>query len=489
MKKKNSKIQLLKDIRLVHKSKQFDKKYYLRTNTDIKGKYRLFPSLHYVLHGWDERRKPNEFFSIREYLTFFEDEKKAINPIFFLEHHMSKNEYKNVKKHPVSVDVVLNQFLPSQALPLNSYYSKNKTIHRLNLVCWGFAESDIFGGKATAIILAILFVNKYNYTLRVIANGPDQAVIYKVCKNFNLTPPKSIEYFDTNLNGSIDITDNDHFIPTMWLCADQLLKTPCICGKIFPLIQEVENFFYDHGDFNLRSKLVLSNDRLYPIINSKLLYDYLISDGYTNIRDNGVYFEPVFSKHMYKPSKNSFEKKEHYNLFFYGRPSHQRNLYYFGLECLERAFAEGVLDPKEWTVYIAGDSSVQEFSFSGNPEIIRNGTMKWQEYCKMMGKMDLCFSMMYTPHPSYPPLDAVSSGCVTVTNRYLNKNDLSNYSKNIVMGDLNYDGIIDAIKRGSELAKNNKLRKENYLCTNTFGEWPEALEPVLCFMKKAIDSK
>ena len=473
-----------KYIKMVENSSYFDKAYYLAKNLDIKNSG-VNPAKHYYMYGWREGRNPSADFDNDRYFKYNKLEKN-INPIV---HYTLNKDSLNLTVPAVnsalSVEDILDDYF-FENKPLKVLSVSNLKKHRLNIIFNGFDSGCFFGGKATALILAIQFASKYHYNLRVISQNPDAAVFYEFLDLFHLKFEEEVSFFSINSGQLIEIDEKDDFICTMWSNADIILNTQYIKGKIFYVMQEVETFFYDHGDNHLRCFSCLTDDRIIPIVNSKLLYDYLCSHGYNNVVNNGIYFEPVFSGNLLKPSKDSFHKKDKYSLFFYARPSHQRNLFYFCLDVLNEAFNYGVLDKDEWVVYTAGDGNMPNFHFDVDVDIERLGVMSWNEYCDFMSTIDLCFSVIYTPHPSYPPLDAVTAGAVAVTNKFENKQDLSNYSKNIVMGDLNKKDMLRALECGSKLAKNVKVREANYKTSNTAGEWQMAFKDVLKFMNDKI---
>jgi hypothetical protein len=271
----------------------------------------------------------------------------------------------------------------------------------------------------------------------------------------------------------------------MWTTADSVLNTEAIQGKIFYVMQEVETFFYDHGDYHLRCYNTLTSERLIPIVNSELLYDYFLAHGYDNV-NNGIYFEPAFSRDLFSPSEESFKRKDKYKFFFYARPLHQRNLFYFGLQVLNQAFLKGILKEDEWEVYLAGDSRTPKFKFDNDVKVNDMGIMKWEEYCEFASQIDLCYSMIYTPHPSYPPFDFVRSGAVVLTNKYANKEDLHKYSKNIISADLKKEDMLDKLKEAIRLTKNHELRKKNFENSNINESWDDSFEEVLPFMEDKI---
>lgn len=470
----SKKIKDVKNIKIIKESGYFDEDYYVSNYPEILNTG-MIPVNHYYYFGWKEDRNPSEEFNNNFYLNINAPYKIKMNPVL---HYMLYGQYDDKiigpkTKFKKSVKNILNEHF-GECIPFKTTPVTIKN-NRLNIVFNGFDKGCFFGGKATALILAIEFVNQYNYDLRIIAQNPEQHIFYQFLELFDLPKPAKIEFFATDLEQNLEVSTKDHFLCTMWSNADAVLNTPLITGKIFYIMQEVETFFYDHGDYHLRAFNTLTNNRIIPIVNSKLLYDYFCKNGYDNVKKNGIYFEPVFSEKLLKPSKNSFSEKEKYNLFYYARPSHQRNLFYFGLEVLNEAFITGKLNPKEWIVYTAGDAKTPNFFLDVDVEIVHLDVMDWKEYCDFVGTIDLCYSMIYTPHPSYPPLDTTTAGAVCVTNKYANKEDLSMYSKNIITSNLTKEDMLIALEKGAHLAKDMKQRKLNFKEAHTKGSWDSAL--------------
>lgn len=471
-------------IRRIRNSKYFNTEYYYKNNPDIK-MARIDAATHFYYFGWKENRKPCITFDVAQCLAKYPEIKKLnINPIIYILDKGLQEKCDDLQEKVLTVsDLVktyFNENNPFKTLPVEI------DIPRINICFNGFDKGCFFGGKATALILAIKLAQKYNYKLRIISQNPDKQIFYDFLDLFNMTFDNDVEFFSTESLRYLEISKNDHFICTMWTNADAVLNTKAIRGKIFYVMQEVETFFYDHGDYYLRCFNTLTSNRLIPIVNSKLLYDYLLANGYTNLK-NGVYFEPSFSRDLLKPSDTSFKKKRKYKLFFYARPSHQRNLFYFGINILNQAFISGILDSNEWDVYFAGDEKVPNFKFDVDVKCKKLGVMPWNEYCKFASSVDLCYSLIYTPHPSYPPLDMVCAGAVVVTNKYANKKDLHIYSTNIISADLNDNDMLKKIKEGVSLVKDVKKRKTNYLNSNLNNNWDNSFKDILPFIKSKIE--
>lgn len=471
-----------KNIQILKDSIYFDAEYYLSQYPDV-AINDADPYIHYFTLGWTEHRNPCENFDNDLYLKLNASlMSKKMNPVIHYEISGKNNPNIIGPGHRLftgykTVRHILNERF-SECIPFNILPTKNDK-KRLNVIFNGFDRGCFFGGKATALILAVYFANKTNCTLRIIAQNPERDILSEFTELFNLEMPKNVEYFAKDFNTLLEVSDNDDFLCTMWENAAAVLATPGITGKIFYIMQEVETYFYDHGDNHLKCFQTLTDERLIPVVNSKLLYDYLCANGYENVKKNGIYFEPVFSKKLLKPNENTFKEKENYKLFFYGRPSHQRNICYFGLECLNDAFLSGALDEKKWEVYLAGDASLPKINFDCDIKVHQLGVMSWKQYCDFVSTVDLCYSMIYTPHPSYPPLDTTTAGAVSVTNRYANKQDLSCYSKNIIMADLNKTSMLEALNKAQALAFDFETRKKNHAESHTAGSWSDTFAPVI----------
>jgi hypothetical protein len=215
------------------------------------------------------------------------------------------------------------------------------------------------------------------------------------------------------------------------------------------------------------------------MVNSHWLWEYF-KKNYPVISEHGIYFDPAFPKHMYRKSKEKNRGKR--KLFFYARQNHARNLYYTGLQVLDEAFRRGILKAKDWEIIFAGgNKSVVEFSNGVQASTL--GQMSWTDYAKFLGTVDLTFSLMYTPHPSYPPLDTLASGGVCVTNSFENKKD-NPFCKNIVFGDLSIDGLCKALQKGIQLSIDEKTRERNFKESTLPDSWSKTFQKTIEFMEK-----
>lgn len=360
---------------------------------------------------------------------------------------------------------------------------------RINILYNDFDKKSFFGGKATALIIANMLASECNYDLRIIGTNIRPEVYTMFLEVFGMKKVEGVEFCDFEKNNSLEVSDNDFFIATNGFNARSVLDNDLVKNrdKIFYIMQEVETMFYDHGDDYLFMSRTMKHSSMVPIVNTKLLYDWFCANGYTSVINNGIFFEPAFPLGFQNQNVNKRAEKP-YKLFYYGRPAHQRNLFYFGVKTLNQAFLTGALNPHEWVVYVSDDGTTPLFSFDADVKVERLKPMSWVAYNEFVRSVDLAYSMIYTPHPSYPPLDTAMLGGVCVTNTYSNKKTLSSYSKNIIAADLNEDAMLAALEKADKLVKNDELRKKNYLENNINTDWYEALQPTIKYMKEKIEN-
>jgi len=171
-----------------------------------------------------------------------------------------------------------------------------------------------------------------------------------------------------------------------------------------------------------------------------------------------------------------------YKLFFYARPNNPRNLFTYGVYILKEAIKRGIISSENWEIYCAGQD-VPVIHFGENFESINMGQMDWDEYGAFLQQVDLTLSLMYTPHPSYPPFDAACSGSVVLTNVCANKREF-NQSLNVIMSELDIETMMDSFEKAVELAKDMEKRKLNYEASSIPREWNIVLDETLQWMKE-----
>lgn len=374
------------------------------------------------------------------------------------------------------------------AQPIDSVLFESNSV-RLNLVTDSLAAKLLFGGVATALILATEFAKRNDMILRIITrdNVTDPKDYYTILELNGIEPPKEVEFFsdaDRDVNGKritkLPVSEKDVFLATSWWSAKAIEKTT-LRKRFFYIIQEVETFFYPYGDEQLFCSEVMQNENIDFIVNSKYLWDYF-AENETNIVKHGMYFEPAFSNSLYKEPR--FIDKPKKVLFFYSRPNNPRNLFAHGLLFLDEAIKRGIIDTEKWEICFAGQD-VPEVVFADGSRPNCLGQMSWEKYRSFVKNVDLALSLMYTPHPSYPPYDVAVSGGVVVSNKCLNKEKFEQ-CENVILGDLDVDSFMKAMMQGVVLAENIEQRRKNYQSMTIHRDWKDTLEDTIVKMGELL---
>jgi hypothetical protein len=113
------------------------------------------------------------------------------------------------------------------------------------------------------------------------------------------------------------------------------------------------------------------------------------------------------------------------------------------------------------------------------------GLLDWKAYGEFLREIDLALSLMYTPHPSYPPFDVAACGGVVISNRCMNKVDFP-YSKNVILSDLDEKTFLSDMQRAVELAKDMEKRKVNYGQSTIARSWKKTLNSLIGRMGEMI---
>lgn len=392
-----------------------------------------------------------------------------------LPHDATGIQRNNITGHPVDPIAIIETVEP---------------VKRLNLVTDTIESGSLLGGVATALIVATEFANRYDYELRIITrNSATNPANYMNIMNINgIQPTKKLSFysdcerFDKPVDFRMEVGSGDIFFATSWWSA-QAIKNTSIRNRFFYIIQEVETFFYNYGSERFLCEQIMEDKNIDFIINSHYLHEYF-DVNCTNIAAHSCYFEPAFSRKLYGCS--SFADKKKYKLFFYARPNNPRNLYGVGVDLLQKAVDNGVLNMEEWDVYCVGQNA-PIIHFSTGKDSINMGQLSWTEYAKLLTDVDLGLCLMYTPHPSYPPFDVACSGGVVLTNKMLNKQSFE-MCDNVVMTDLDDESFLSNFKKAVELAKNMEQRKCNYESNTIPREWSEVLNNTMTYMEEAAES-
>jgi WsaF, C-terminal domain/WsaF, N-terminal domain len=108
---------------------------------------------------------------------------------------------------------------------------------------------------------------------------------------------------------------------------------------------------------------------------------------------------------------------ERVRVFFYARPSKPRNLFAIGVAALRRA--DDMLGSARRDVeVVAAGEPMGELALGHGRRATVLGRVGWAGYYDLLSRADLGLSLMYSPHPSHPPLELATSGAWAITNDF-----------------------------------------------------------------------
>jgi len=362
--------------------------------------------------------------------------------------------------------------------PVRTYRIPQPTVGRITIVTDSISAGSLYGGVGTAMILGGLLCERSGRTLRLVTRTQpaDPSNLGRILGTYGIVLRHDPQFAFAPVtvdSASIDIVDDELFLTTSWWTTAAMLDSVPREAVVY-LLQEDERMFYPHGDERLRCEQLLSREDIRFVVNSQLLFDHLAATGLANVMRRGVHFEPAFPRTLFHPRAKVGKKR----FMFYARPNNLRNLFWFGIEIIDRLIDESIIDGREWELVLVG-KDIPAIVFDREIGITRVENLNWNEYAELVGTIDLALCLMYTPHPSYPPLDLAASGAVVVTNQYLNKTGLSHYCGNIITARLELQALVDALREAIALCGNARVRGENLRNAGLGSDWRRALASVV----------
>jgi O-antigen biosynthesis protein len=427
----------------------------------------------------------NKFLLLMRYwkVNGFKASIKKLKNKFFGGNRLDPSEPRfNIPENTTSTGLLKEKFRAIQPLRI---FRVPKSDRRLNLVTDSINSGSLFGGVATALTFSALLAGRWKCDLRIITRTESarKQNFDQLMKLNGISWSKNIDFLFADFSNpkvELPVGDDEVFLTTSWWTTQSVLGT--FTGRqIIYLLQEDERAFYPLGDEQLRCTNVFKNSDIKFIINTKLLYEHFVLESFNNIKNNGLWFEPSFTENLFFYDDQTEKKKR--NFFFYARPNNFRNLFYLGLEVIDMAISKGILDPNQWNLFFVGKDlpNIKIFN-SYIPTIVQN--LSLEEYGKLAQKMDLGLCLMYSPHPSYPPLDLAACGAVVVTNQFGNKQNLDQYSSNIICRSLDVNSLTEGLADAVELALDYDKRIMNFQKNGLLKDWKVSFEDVLAHLER-----
>ena len=340
---------------------------------------------------------------------------------------------------------------------------------RLNILLPTLRLTEMSGGPNTCLILAAKLAARACPVRLIATENPldkDTAGLVRhiaqISSEDNIG--ERLEFVDaSHRDSAVAIGSYDIFIATAWWTAQM--------AKYAVRLTRHDSFIYLIQDFepllhaaSTSYALALETYSLahIPVINTKLLLDYLVANRVGRFADSAfastaLYFEPAIDRSHFFPSSPSTARtsasRKTFRLLFYARPTMaMRNMYELGLSALVRLAEEGWLPPDRWQLIAMGEP-IRPVKLPRGVTLKPISWLGFADYAGTVRDADILLSLMLSPHPSYPPLEMVCSGNLVVTNSFSVKTAkrLQDISSNIFVAEPTTEDVFlklrDAIKR------------------------------------------
>ncbi|MEL7628879.1 hypothetical protein AAGW04_07730 [Pectobacterium aroidearum] len=299
----------------------------------------------------------------------------------------------------------------------SSCVNVDSTVERkINLILPGLPSNGIFAGIKTALEFSSRLSLALSLNIRIITFGesPDNSTRSWIEKN--IFPHSRIEFVSDFDIASLSVNVDDIWVATYWTTAHSLTVAAHL-GIIKPqnviyLIQDYESGFHPWSTaFALTEETYLSG--FFHVVNSYPLFNALKKANIPCSKE--LVFFPEIDLHMLKKASANRKLSKKIRVLFYGRPSKSRNLFDIGIGALTLLAKKTDNTDYELEILSAGEKH-SDIVLSEKVTLRSLGKLSWDGYFNRLSETDVVFSLQYSPHPSHPPLDAITSGAYAVTN-------------------------------------------------------------------------
>lgn len=225
-----------------------------------------------------------------------------------------------------------------------------------------------------------------------------------------------------------------------------------------------------------------------PIVNTSLLADHLKEVNAGRFADpafarDALVFEPaVDATRFHPPTSEDLQRSGgKRTLLFYARPlTAQRNLFEIGLKALQIAAERGAFADEPWELLFIGEQ-LPEIPLAQRVSIRSSPWLGYDAYAGLMRRCDVLLSLMLSPHPSYPPLEAAACGARVVTNTYGTKTQhrLDALSPHFLAVEPTPEGVADALIRAAQERRISASTPQGKPGISLPLSWEDALEGVI----------
>ncbi|MCV2878996.1 hypothetical protein OE699_09015 [Sedimentimonas flavescens] len=274
-------------------------------------------------------------------------------------------------------------------------------------------------------------------------------------------------------SASLPLHRGDRFLATAWWTAhvaDRLIRQHGLHHDRFHyLIQDYEPNFYAWGP-EYADALASYGLNFAPIFNTTLLRDYFQQEGFAFAGRQALAFHPAIDIDRYSRGQRRAATGPR-RLALYGRPEVPRNMFATGLEVIARFIEAENLQPGQIELVSVGLKH-GNVNMPNGLRLISLGKLPYEDYPTFLLETGVGLSLMYSPHPSHPPIEMAASGVRVVTNSFGPK-DLGRLSPAILSAAPEVPALSAALSRAWHSAPVSA--QERQISLSGLGLSPEAM--------------
>ncbi len=375
---------------------------------------------------------------------------------------------------------------------------------RVNLFLPRLSEKFLTGGPNTALaligLLAIALASDDKGQVRVIALDEEEVNEEQVRAHIRHLIreelPSSFEVVGC-LGSPLALSETGEiFFATTWSTAQALNRAGLVDEEhpFWYLIQDFEPAFYPASSASVLAEETYSLPHR-PVVNTPWLLDFLVKGNIGRFADpthqaSSLSFWPAIDRKLFTPKTpvaSAVDESSSKTLVIYARPTTApRNLFDIALAGVRSAHASGAFDGEHWDFVAVGDPLP--------PTLIADDvwleSVPWvsmTEYAQTLCKADVLVSLMASPHPSYPPLEAAIAGCSVVTNTWECKSakQLAELIPKAHPTQPSILAVSDAVTKAVQSLKSATSPKVK---VNLPISWAEAFGPIIDQIKGSVSS-
>jgi hypothetical protein len=351
-----------------------------------------------------------------------------------------------------------------EARPVSSYPSRN-TRPRLNLLIPSVNRQHTFGGISTALKLFAEWADHLgeDFDRRIVVLDADvELAAYSILPDYIAEPfgpsldeqPRIlVDAYERN-GGRLNLRAQDVFVATAWWTAEIARSLESdrarYHGRERPfvyIIQDDEPNFYGWGSkyamamatyrFAKDTIAIINSEELFSVMTGKYHFRHAFCLPYVmNVRISDCLSA--------KPRERL--------IIVYGRRSVWRNGFELICEGLRHWQMRDPVRASRWDIIFLGEH-LEDGVTAPLQNARAEGKVSLEVYAGYLSRASVGISLMFSPHPSYPPLEMAEAGLVTITNAFPGKDLRSRFPDIISMERLTSDSLAQNIEAAVGMAE------------------------------------